>query len=304
VLQNAVLESLAPQRGGIFVDATFGRGGHAARLLGRLPGGRLYAFDRDPAACTEGRRRFAGDGRFSVAQRPFSRLREELADQGALGRVDGLLFDLGVSSPQVDDPRRGFSFRRDGPLDMRMDPDHGESAARWLARAGEGEIARVLWQLGEERHARRIAGAIVRARARSPIETTARLAGIVRGAMPRPVRPQRIDPATRTFQAVRIFINGELEELRGVLPQTLDILAPGGRLTVIAFHSLEDRIVKRFLRDQARPAPDPLSLAEPAAPRLKLLGKPVRADGREIEENPRARSAILRTAERLREGER
>lgn len=302
VLPEAVLDSLAPRRDSIFVDATFGRGGHAARLLERIPEGRLYAFDRDAEACAEGRRLFGADQRFHIRQASFSHMREMLACEGLLGRVNGILMDLGVSSPQLDNPRRGFSFRHEGPLDMRMDPDRGESAAAWLARASESDIAGVLRQLGEERHARRIAAALVRERARAPIDTTARLAEIVRFAMPRPVRPERIDPATRTFQALRIHVNDELGELRQALPQTLDILAPGGRLAVIAFHSLEDRIVKRFMRSEAHPAPDPLSLAEPPPARLRLVGKPIRAGQAEIADNPRARSAVLRVAERLEDG--
>lgn len=299
VLLEAVLDALAPRRDGIYVDATFGRGGHAAALLERIPGGRLYAFDRDGEACVEARRRFGGDPRFQIFQASFSRMRDHLADAGVLGQVDGLVMDLGVSSPQLDDPRRGFSFRHDGPLDMRMNPGQGESASDWLARASEADIARVLRQLGEERHARRIAAALVRERIREPIATTGRLASIVRAAVPRPARPERIDPATRTFQALRIHVNDELGELQRALPQTLEILAPGGRLAVIAFHSLEDRIVKRFIRAESTPAPDPLSLAEPPPPRLRRLGKPVYADPAEVSRNPRARSAVLRVAERL-----
>lgn len=302
VLLEAVLEGLAPRGEGIYVDATFGRGGHSSALLHAMGRGQLYAFDRDHQACDEGRRMLGDDPRFAITHGSFSQLHHLLEAKDLLGWVDGLLLDLGVSSPQLDEADRGFSFRREGPLDMRMDTSTGMNAADWLARAEAGEIARVLWQLGEERFARRIARAIVDERKLRPIRTTTQLAGIVRDAVPAAVgRKQRIDPATRTFQALRIHVNEELEELRRVLPGTLDILAPGGRLAVITFHSLEDRIVKRFLRDQARPAPDPLSLAEPEAPTLRLPGKPRRPEPEEIASNPRARSARLRLAERLKD---
>jgi 16S rRNA (cytosine1402-N4)-methyltransferase len=266
-------------------------------LLAAVPHGRLYAFDRDFEACAEARQRFGQDRRFHIEQASFTAMRDVLRAEGLLGRVNGILMDLGVSSPQLDNAARGFSFRKDGPLDMRMDPSTGESADGWLALASEGEITKVLKTLGEERFARRIGRAIIRERGDSPIGTTARLAEIITQAVPRSA--ERIHPATRSFQALRIHVNDELGELRRALPQTLDILAPGGRLAVIAFHSLEDRIVKRFMRDQAHPPPDPLALAEPPPPRLRLLGKPIRATEAEVAANPRARSAVLRVAEQL-----
>lgn len=301
VLLDKVTQALRLRGDGIYVDATFGRGGHSGAILDRLgPAGSLFAFDKDPQACHAAWRRFGTDARFRIERGSFTQLAACLQREGVAGRVDGLLFDLGVSSPQLDDPKRGFSLRSDGPLDMRMDPEDGLSAADWLADADAGDIARVLRELGEERHARRIAAAIARARAEAPIKTTARLAEIVASVVPRPHGPGgRIHPATRTFMALRIYINGELAELKRVLPQALDALAPGGRLVVISFHSLEDRIVKRFMRGEARPAPDPLSLIEPPPARLKLCGKALHADAAEVADNPRARSAVMRVAEKV-----
>lgn len=302
VLLDQVLDALAVRPGGIYVDATFGRGGHSAAMVDRLGGdGRLIALDRDPEACAEARRRFGDDGRVSVHHANFADLGEVLEKAGARGRVDGLLMDLGVSSPQLDQAARGFSFRHGGPLDMRMDPGTGVSAAAWLARVDEDELARVLRDYGEERLHRRIARAIVRARSEVAIATTSQLAEIVSAAVPRrPGPPPRIHPATRTFMALRIFVNAELDALRAALPQAIDALAPGGRLAVIAFHSLEDRIVKRELRAAARPSPpDPLRLLPPPAARLRLLGRARRPDASEAERNPRARSAVLRVAEKL-----
>ncbi len=292
---------LAVHPDGLYVDATFGRGGHTGAILERLgPEGRVFALDRDPAAIAHAREAFAGESRLSVVQAAFSRLAECAREWGVFGRIDGVLLDLGVSSPQLDDPDRGFSFLRDGPLDMRMDPTQGESAAHWLARASVDEIVRVLRQYGEERFARRIARAIDAARREAPIETTARLAEVVAAAVPS--REPGRHPATRTFQALRIQVNGELQELAAALPQALEVLAPRGRLVVISFHSLEDRLVKRFLQQEARGDRFPPDLAVPASalsPTVRLLGKAVRPSTREVAENPRARSAVLRGAERL-----
>jgi 16S rRNA (cytosine1402-N4)-methyltransferase len=293
VLLQEVVEQLVTDPAGCYVDATLGRGGHAGALLARLgPAARLVAIDRDPEAVAWGRSRFAGDARVSIVQARFDRLAAILADLG-LSRISGILLDLGVSSPQLDDARRGFSFLRDGPLDMRMDPESGQSAAEWLARAPEREIERVLREYGEERFARRMAAALVAERRVTPITTTARLADIVARANPAWERDKH--PATRAFQAIRIFINGELEALAGVLRQARDALLPGGRLAVISFHSLEDRVVKRFIRDNARAASAP---GESGAT-LRALGRAHRASEAEVADNPRARSAVLRIAERL-----
>ena len=283
---------------GVYVDCTFGRGGHSREILARLGArGRLIAMDRDPHAVAL--RGEFDDERFELVHGSFSAFAATLAERG-IGAVDGILFDLGVSSPQLDDAQRGFSFRVDAPLDMRMDTSRGETAAGWLAVADEGEIREVIRNYGEERFARQIAAAIVAARARGPVATTRQLAGIV-AAVVRTREPGQ-NPATRTFQALRIHINQELEELTRVLPQCVDALAPGGRLAVISFHSLEDRIVKRFLREQSQPPqlPSrlPLRAAEMPAPRLTLVGKLQRPDAAEIAANPRARSAVMRIAEK------
>jgi len=301
VLLDEVLAALAIRRDGIYIDGTFGRGGHAGAILERLgPEGRLLGLDKDPQALAEAERRFGADERFAMERGSFAQLGRHVKQRGWQGKVDGILLDLGVSSPQLDDAARGFSFRLDGELDMRMDPTQGRSAAQWLAEASEREIADVLYQYGEERHSRRIARAIVAARAEAPITRTAQLAGIIRAAHPK-WEPGR-DPATKSFQGIRIFINGELDDLRACLPQTLEALRPGGRLAVISFHSLEDRIVKRFMREEARGDDFPVDLPVPQSalnPRLKVIGKAVRASEREVAENPRARSAVLRVAERL-----
>jgi len=301
VLLEEALTALNIRADGRYVDGTFGRGGHSGAILARLgPEGRLLALDKDPAAVAEGERRFGDDPRFVIRQTSFAEIGEVTRTLGWLGKVDGILLDLGVSSPQLDDAERGFSFRHDGPLDMRMDPTRGPSAAEWLAEASEQEIARVLKEYGEERFARRIARAIVQARAEVPIETTGRLASIVAAAVPN--REPGKDPATRSFQAIRIFINRELADLQAFLDQVLAVLAPGGRLAVISFHSLEDRLVKRFIREQEKGDRFPPDLPVTAAqlqPRLRAVGKPIRPSETEVRENPRARSAILRVAERL-----
>ncbi|MEX2051072.1 MAG: 16S rRNA (cytosine(1402)-N(4))-methyltransferase RsmH [Steroidobacteraceae bacterium] len=297
VLRNAALDALAIRADGSYVDATFGRGGHAGEILGRLgEEGKLLAIDRDPEACAAASILFSGDPRATVVRARFSSLDQHVP----AGSADGILFDLGVSSPQLDEARRGFSFLRDGPLDMRMDPEEGESAASFLARADEREIAMVIARLGEERHARRIARAIVAARKTEPVATTGRLAGIVAAAVPG--REPGRHPATRTFQALRIHVNDELGEIERALPRAVAALAPRGRLVVISFHSLEDRIVKRFMRAASREDPVWAGLpGVPAAarPRLRLVGRASFADEAEVARNPRARSAVMRAAERL-----
>ncbi|MDE3012023.1 MAG: 16S rRNA (cytosine(1402)-N(4))-methyltransferase RsmH [Pseudomonadota bacterium] len=299
VLLAEVLAALAVRPDGIYVDGTFGRGGHSRALLAALgPHGRLLAFDRDPEAVMAARD-LAGDARFAIRHQAFAALGEvvrELAPEG----VDGVLLDLGVSSPQLDEPARGFSFRQDGPLDMRMDTSRGESAAQYLARVDLDELVRVLREFGEERHALRIARAIVAARAQAPLVRTRALQAVVAAAQPR--REPGIDPATRTFQALRIQINGELEQLDAVLPQVLAGLRAGGRLAVISFHSLEDRRVKQFIARHSRPPELPPGLAiredDRPLPPLRAVGRAVFAGAEELARNPRARSAVLRVAER------
>ena len=305
VLLEEAVQMLRVRADGIYVDGTFGRGGHAQAILERLgPQGRLLAFDRDPQAVQAAEKKFSGDARFEVVRGPFSMMGQTMTARGWRGKVDGILLDLGVSSPQFDDPTRGFSFRHDGPLDMRMDPDSTPSAAQWLNHAEESDIAAILRELGEERFAGRIAKVICRERAVQPIETTTQLSKIVAQAVP--TREPGKDPATRTFQALRMHVNRELDELRAVLPHTIEALAPGGRLAVISFHSLEDRTVKHFLRDEAKGDRFPPNLPVRRAqltPRLRLIGKAIHPGAAEVEANPRARSAVLRVAERLGESE-
>ncbi len=300
VLVEEVLEVLAPCAAGLCIDATFGRGGHSARLLEMLgPDGAVLALDRDPAAIAAGRQRFAGETRFELVQSDFAALGAVAAAHGRGRPVRGVLLDLGVSSPQLDEPERGFSFTRDGPLDMRMDPSRGESAADWLARVGERELATVIHELGEERFARRIAAAIVAARATAPLTRTTQLAELVQ----RVVRTRDgKHPATRTFQAIRMAVNDELGQLRRALDAALAVLAPGGRLAVISFHSLEDRLVKQFIR--VKSSVDPVFAGLPvippsAQPVMREIGRKRRASAAEIARNPRARSAVLRCAEKL-----
>ncbi len=283
------------------MDGTFGRGGHSGAILERLgEGGCLIALDKDGTAVEHGRKRFAGEERLHLEHSSFAELKRIAQKHGVAGRVGAVLLDLGVSSPQLDDPERGFSFQQDGPLDMRMDRSRGQSAAQWLAAAEEKEIARVLWEFGEERFSRRIARAIVRRRQSAPLRTTAELAQLVREASP--VKERHKHPATRSFQAIRIQVNRELDDLREGLRQAVDVLAVGGRLVVISFHSLEDRIVKRFMREQSRgevlPKGVPVRDAVLKPGVLKLVGKAVRPGRKELEENPRARSAIMRVAEK------
>ncbi|MCP5278653.1 MAG: 16S rRNA (cytosine(1402)-N(4))-methyltransferase RsmH [Thiobacillus sp.] len=298
VLLEEAVAAMNVRPEGVYVDATFGRGGHSRAVLSRLgSGGRLVALDRDPAAVAAGET--WSDPRFSLVHTAFSGLGEAVRSQG-MDQVDGVLFDLGVSSPQLDEGLRGFSFRFDAPLDMRMDTTRGQTAAQWLNQASEEEIARVVRDYGEERFARQVARAVIKARAETPLATTRQLATLVAGAVRTRERGQ--DPATRTFQAVRIFINRELEEIEAALPQAVELLKPGGRLVVISFHSLEDRMVKRFMRRESEgeqvPPEIPVTAAALRPGRLRLVGKAVRPSEAECQANPRARSATMRVAER------
>ncbi|MCG5527467.1 MULTISPECIES: 16S rRNA (cytosine(1402)-N(4))-methyltransferase RsmH [Halorhodospira] len=302
VLYEAALEALAVRPDGCYVDATYGRGGHARGILERLgPRGQLWVADRDPEALAHARETLSDDPRCTVLGAELADLPRMLSGYGLTAGIDGLLADLGISSPQVDNPDRGFSFQRDGPLDMRMDPSSGESAAALLERLSVREIAGILRQLGEERHAGRIARAVVAAReAGEPPRTTLALARLVEQAVPR--REPGRHPATRTFQALRIAVNDELGQLDRFLDGAIDLLAPGGRLAVIAFHSLEDRRVKRFIRRASSVGDLPPSVPVPpegCQPRLRPLGRDLRAGDDEVAGNPRARSAVLRVAERL-----
>ncbi|MDO8958240.1 MAG: 16S rRNA (cytosine(1402)-N(4))-methyltransferase RsmH [Rhodocyclaceae bacterium] len=299
VLLAEAVAALAIKPEGIYVDATFGRGGHSRAILDALnPAGRLIALDRDPTAVAAGS--LIDDPRFTLIHAAFSRLDEVLTAQG-VAQVDGILLDVGVSSPQLDDPSRGMSFRFDAPLDMRMDTTQGETAADFLARAEQREIEEVIRDYGEERFAHALAKALVAARGEQRISSTGQLAALV-AAVVRTREPGQ-HPATRTFQALRIHVNRELEELSLTLPQAFLRLRPTGRLAVISFHSLEDRIVKRFLRDAARPPEPPKGLpvraADLPAPTMRLVGKPIRAGAAEVSANPRARSAVLRVAEKV-----
>ena len=299
VLLHEALTALCIQHDGVYLDCTFGRGGHSRAILTELgANGRLIGFDRDPSAVAVARNLVQEDPRFEIVHTAFSEL-ETALDSLAVSRVHGILMDLGVSSPQLDEAERGFSFQADGPLDMRMDPTTGESAADWIARADADEIAHVLWVFGEERFSRRIARAIVEARQLTPIVTTTQLSQIVTSAQPK--KDQNKHPATRSFQGIRLYINGELTEVEQGLEAAMNRLEVGGRLAVISFHSLEDRLVKRALRDASRPPkgdprmPLPDSVAQP---KLKLVGKAIKASPDELRLNPRARSAVLRIAER------
>jgi len=301
VLLEEAVAALTTDPNGIYVDGTFGRGGHSRLLLSRLQdGGRLIGVDKDPQAVAEGRQLAVADSRFAMVQGSFAELPRLLAAQGISQPLTGILLDLGVSSPQLDQAERGFSFSKDGFLDMRMDPASGQSAAAWLAQADEQDVAMVLKTYGEERFAKRIARAIVAARAERPIETTLRLAKIVADA--NPAWEKGKNPATRAFQAIRIYINDELGDLTRFLEQSLDLLAVGGRLAVISFHSLEDRLVKRFIKQQVRgddvPSYIPLTAME-SKPRIRSLGRALQPGPDEVAANPRARSAILRVAEKL-----
>ena len=301
VLLNEVLQGLNIRAGGFYVDCTFGRGGHSRAILRSLDAdGRLLAIDRDPEALAAVDDQLVNDSRFVLMHGSYTMLGKIVEDKKKMHQVDGILFDLGVSSPQLDDPGRGFSFAKDGRLDMRMDNSRGTTAAEWLQAATEHEIEEVLQEYGEERYAKRIARAIIGARKEEPLLHTAQLAGLIAAAVPS--REKRIHPATRTFQAIRIFLNQELEELHKVLEQTVEILADGGRLVVISFHSLEDRLVKRFMRKMTRGdhyPPDVPVTGNMLQPRMKLIGRAVHPSTHEVESNPRARSAVLRIAEKI-----
>jgi len=310
VLLDEVIEALNIRADGFYIDGTFGRGGHSREIIKRLgPEGRLLVFDKDPDAVMSVGIDLVQDERFEIIKGSFTMLMQHVKRHEVEAKVAGVLFDFGVSSPQLDDAERGFSFRFDAPLDMRMNPDEGQSVAEWLNRASETDIADVIYEYGEERASRRIAKAIVNVRAENPVMTTTQLAELVRDAVPsRKSRNKKntkkisdIHPATKTFQALRIFINRELEEIKEVLPQAVDVLCPGGRFAAISFHSLEDRIVKRFMREQSMPKEYPPELpiiTDDSDVKLKLIGKKIRAAEAEINLNPRARSATLRVAER------
>lgn len=304
VLLDEAVEGLAVRADGCYLDGTFGRGGHSRLILEKLgPDGRLLGFDKDPLAIATGNALAAEDGRFVVVQRSFAELADELAQRGLAGQVNGILLDLGVSSPQLDDAERGFSFMNDGPLDMRMNPDAGISAAQFIATAAEEEIARVFKEYGEERFAKRMARAVVLRRAEQPFERTADLAQVLTVA--NPAWEKGKNPATRAFQGLRIHVNNELGDLERGLDAALDNLEVGGRLAVISFHSLEDRIVKLFMRKHAKGEMDKLPRDLPIIPkafepRLKLIGKPVFASEAELAANPRSRSAVMRIAEKVR----
>tara|TARA_R110000868_G_scaffold71111_5_gene208637 strand:- start:1819 stop:2757 length:939 start_codon:yes stop_codon:yes gene_type:complete len=300
VLLNEALEGLAINPDGLYIDGTFGRGGHSRALLsGLAPGGRLIAFDKDPEAIRAGNELAAIDGRFVVVQRSFADMAQELKDKGLHGKVDGVLLDLGVSSPQLDDPERGFSFLHDGPLDMRMNPGMGQSAADWVNSASESDIATVLKEYGEERFSKRMARAVVTRREQQAFTRTGDLAAVLKEANPAWEKGKH--PATRAFQGIRIFINRELDDLADGLRAALECLAPGGRLVVISFHSLEDRLVKQFMRREAKGAPLPrdLPIRDIDIPvSVNLVGKAIKPTAAEIAANPRSRSAVLRIAEK------
>lgn len=300
VLVEEALDALALRPGGLYVDATFGRGGHSARILQALgPDGRLLALDRDPQAIAAGRTRFAHEARLQLVQGEFGDLAALVRACATRSQLDGALFDFGVASPQLDDATRGFSFGKDGPLDMRMDPTSGEPVSVWLQHARLDEIRHVIATLGEERFANRIAAAIVHARALAPLTRTSELAALVARSV-RTREPGK-HPATRTFQALRMHVNDELGQMRRGLDQALGLLAPGGRLVAISFHSLEDRLVKQFMRTHSQLDPVLARLPRPPAgaePPLRLIGNKRRASASELAANPRARSAVLRAAER------
>ncbi len=306
VLLDEVLEALNIHADGFYIDGTFGRGGHSYEIIKRLGSkGRLLAFDKDPDAVRSVGNKLMQDERFEIVNGSFTMLMQHIKGNEIEEQVSGILFDFGVSSPQLDDAQRGFSFRFDAPLDMRMNPSEGQTVAEWLNHAKETEIANVIYKYGEERASRRIAKTIVNTRVENPITTTRQLADLVRRVIPPRKNGKKsgdIHPATKTFQALRIYINRELEEIREVLPQAVNVLCSGGRLVAISFHSLEDRIVKRFMRDQSTPKKYPSEL--PIMPdisdiQLKLIGKKIRATKQEIDKNTRSRSATLRVAERF-----
>jgi 16S rRNA (cytosine1402-N4)-methyltransferase len=302
VLLDEVLEALHIIPDGTYVDATYGGGGHSAAILARLNArGRLLAVDKDPEAVDRAQKRHQDEQRFSIFRRSFASLKQLTDGLSLIGLIDGIVIDLGVSSPQLDNPKRGFSFLREGPLDMRMDTAHGPTAAEWLAGVNELELARVINEYGEERYAGRIARAIVNVRTQARLSTTGQLADLIASVVPQ--KEKKKHPATRTFQAIRIFINHELQELEQVLPQSLQVLRSRGRLAVISFHSLEDRTVKKFIRSHSRWRADiprglPVMGTE-LVPTLRAIDGVKRASEAERRHNPRARSATLRVAERL-----
>lgn len=308
LLNEAVVSVLGSQddaheNAGLYIDATFGRGGHTRHLLAKLgANARVLGFDKDPQAIAAGAMLAAEDARFAIVHESFADILAVLRARGLVGAVDGVLADLGVSSPQLDDAERGFSFMNDGPLDMRMDSSRGQSAAEWIADVAEDELARVLFEFGEERHSRRIARAIVKARAEKAITRTKELADIVAAA--HPAWEKHKHPATRSFQAIRIAINNELGDIQQFLRDALAVLKPGGRLAVISFHSLEDRMVKQFFQKEAKGDDFPPGLpitVDMLKPRLKIIGKAIDPSAAEVEANPRARSARLRVAAKIAE---
>ncbi|MAD57483.1 MAG: 16S rRNA (cytosine(1402)-N(4))-methyltransferase [Porticoccus sp.] len=301
VLLAEAVSGLITDFDGLYIDGTFGRGGHTSLILSQLSGlGKLLAIDKDPEACDTARKRFSADERFEITQTSFSSIRQLVEQKNFSGKVSGVLLDLGVSSPQIDDSARGFSFLKDGPLDMRMNPNCGASAADWLSIAEEQEIAKVLKDFGEERYSKRIARAIVSARHVKPITRTVQLANIIKDANPSWEKNKH--PATRAFQGIRIFINKELDDLKKALPDILEILAVGGRLVVISFHSLEDRIVKRFIRDQEKGNSVPKGFPifeKDIIRRMCSITKAVKSTDLEIKNNIRARSAVMRIAQKV-----
>ncbi|WP_426781080.1 16S rRNA (cytosine(1402)-N(4))-methyltransferase RsmH [Pseudomonas syringae] len=304
VLLEEAVEALALRADGCYMDGTFGRGGHSRLILSHLgPDGRLLGFDKDPQAIATGQTLAAEDGRFVIVQRSFAELGSEAQERGLAGKVSGILLDLGVSSPQLDDPERGFSFMNDGPLDMRMDPTRGVSAAEFIATAPAEEIARVFKEYGEERFAKRMASAVVQRREVQPFERTADLAEVLKVA--NPAWEKGKNPATRAFQGLRIHVNNELGDLEAGLDAALDALEIGGRLVVISFHSLEDRIVKLFMRKLAKGEADNMPRNLPIQykafePKIRIHGKAQFASDTETKANPRSRSAVMRVAEKLR----
>lgn len=301
VLLNESITALNIEPDGIYVDGTFGRGGHSKAILDQLgTSGRLIAFDKDPQAIATAKQELANESRFTIHHGSFAQMEEYLVAQGLCGEVNGILLDLGVSSPQLDDPTRGFSFQQSGPLDMRMNDQQGMSAAQWINKAKEAEIASVIYEYGEERYSRRIAKAIVKARENEPLNDTRQLAEIIKQAHPRWEKKKH--PATRSFQGIRIFINNELGDLDECLNQSYRCLAHEGRLVVISFHSLEDRKVKRFFKRMVEgdPLPPDIPILDEAVNRkMKLIGKQTKAGKQELADNPRARSAVLRVAEKI-----
>lgn len=301
VLLNEAVEALISNPSGVYIDGTFGRGGHSGLILQQLsPEGRLLAIDKDLAAIETAREKFSTDTRFEIAHDSFASLKSLVAERNLAGKVQGVLLDLGVSSPQLDEAERGFSFMQDGPLDMRMDQTRGQSAADWVNTSSEEDIAWVLKEYGEERFAKRMARAVVSERQKKLFERTGHLAEVIKAANPAWEKGKH--PATRAFQAIRIQVNRELEDLEAVLVQALDVLAPGGRLVVISFHSLEDRLVKRFIRQQEQgdPVPKGLPLREEQLHKtMRSLSKAIKASDTEVDENVRSRSAVMRVAEKL-----